>query len=352
MPSETMTPRERWLAVLTRKTPDRVPMDYWATTETNEMVMRALGCDDLDQALANMHVDRPVTVGPRYVGPTIPDGYDVFGLQYKEVDYGTGVYAECIHAPLAEYQSVAEIERNYTWPDPDWYDYSAIPRKVEGKEDRPIRGGGSEPFLTYKKLRGEAQAFMDLILNPEIVHYCLDKLFDLAYESTRRIYEQIPGQVMISYVAEDMGSQAGLMISKDQIHTYLLPRMQRMIDLVHEGGAFVFHHNDGSVRAILPDMIAAGIDVLNPVQWRCKGMAREGLVRDFGEQLIFHGAMDNQYTLPFGTVDEVRAEVRDNLRILGAGGGYILAPCHNIQANTAVENIVAMYETCYEYGWT
>ncbi len=141
------------------------------------------------------------------------------------------------------------------------------------------------------------------------------------------------------------------MLSPDQIHTFLLPRMKRIIDLAHEGGAFVFHHNDGAVRAILPDMIALGIDVLNPVQWRCKGMEREGLKRDFGDQLVFHGAMDNQYTLPFGTVDEVRQEVLDNLRLLGAGGGYILAPCHNIQANTPVENIVAMYETCYEHGW-
>jgi uroporphyrinogen decarboxylase len=352
MPSETMTPRERWLAVLTRKTPDRVPMDYWGTTEMSAKLVRALECETLDEALAKLHVDRPVTVSPEYVGPPIPDNYDVFGIQYKAVDYGTGIYDECIYSPLAEYGTVKEIEENYTWPDPDWYDYSGIPDQVAGKEHRPIRGGGSEPFLTYKSLRGQQQAFMDLILNPEIVHYCLDKLFDLAYENTRRIYEQIPEQVMISYVAEDMGSQNGLMFSPDQIRTFLLPRMKRIIDLAHEGGAFVFHHNDGAVRAILPDMIALGIDVLNPVQWRCAGMAREGLKHDYGAQLIFHGAMDNQYTLPFGTADEVRQEVLDNLRILGAGGGYILAPCHNIQANTPVENVVAMYETCYEHGWT
>ena len=352
MPRETMTPRERWLAVLTRQTPDRVPMDYWATPETDEKLMRALECDTLDAALERLHVDRPVSVSPRYVGPPLPDGYDVFGLQYRDIDYGTGVYQECINAPLSEYQTPEEIERGYTWPDPDWSDYSGVPTQIAGKEHRPIRGGGSEPFLIYKKLRGEAQAFMDLILNPEIVHYCLDKLFDLAYENTLRIFEQIPDQVMISYVAEDMGSQVGLMFSPGQIHTYLLPRMKRIIDLVHQAGAFVFHHNDGACRPILPDMIEAGIDVLNPIQWRSKGMEREGLKRDFGDALVFHGAMDNQYTLPFGTVAKVRQEVLDNLRMLGAGGGYILAPCHNIQANTSVENIVAMYETAYENGWT
>jgi len=351
MPHETMTPRERWLAVLTRQVPDRVPMDYWATTEMSEKLVGALGCEDVDEALARLHVDRPLTVGPTYVGPAIPEGYDVYGLQYKEIDYGTGTYAECINAPLAQYETVGEIEQHYTWPDADWWDYSEIPAEVEGKEDRPIRGGGSEPFLLYKKLRGEAQAFMDLVLHPEIVHYCLDQLFELAYQNTLRIYEQIPGQVMITYVAEDMGSQAGLMISPQQIHTYLLPRMQRIIDLAHQAGAYVFHHNDGAVRRILPDMIEAGIDVLNPVQWRTKGMDRAALKRDFGDQVIFHGAMDNQYTLPFGTVEEVRQEVADNLSILGAGGGYILAPCHNLQAITPVENVVAMYETAYELGW-
>ena len=115
-------------------------------------------------------------------------------------------------------------------------------------------------------------------------------------------------------------------------------------------GAFVCHHNDGSVKEIVPDMIGIGIDILNPVQWKCKGMDREGLKRDFGDKLIFHGGVDNQYTLPFGTKEEGKKEVEDNIRIFGEGGGYILAPCHNIQAITPPENIVAMYEAGLKYG--
>jgi uroporphyrinogen decarboxylase len=79
-------------------------------------------------------------------------------------------------------------------------------------------------------------------------------------------------------------------------------------------------------------------------------MEREGLQADFGDRLVFEGGVDNQYTLPLGTVEEVRQEVRDNLRILGAGGGYILAPCHNIQVVGPAQNVVAMYETAYEEG--
>ena len=351
MPKETMTPRERWVAVLERRTPDRVPMDYWGTPEATDKLMKHLGVGTVEEMYARLHIDRPLTVGPEYAGPSLAPHTDIYGVRKKAVAYEGGVYAETVFSPLAGYGSVEEIEANYTWPSPDAYDFSVIPRQIEGREHRPIQGGGSEPFLTYKRLRGEEQAFMDLVLHPEIVHYCLDKLFDFAYETTRRIYEAIPGKVLITYVAEDLGAQEGLMYSVAHIREFLIPRMKRMMDLAHEAGAWVFHHDDGSCRDILPDLIEAGIDVLNPVQWRCKGMDREGLKRDFGDRLIFHGGVDNQYTMPFGSVDEVRQEVLDNLRILGAGGGYIVAPCHNIQVVGPAENVVAMYETGYEHGW-
>ena len=267
------------------------------------------------------------------------------------VDYGTGAYREAVTHPLAGYQSVEQIQAHYRWPSPDWWSYEHLGAQIQGKQDLPIRGGGSEPFLTYKDLRGHEQAYMDLVTNPEIVHYCLDRLFDLAYQNTSRIFEAIPGQVLIGYVAEDMGSQTSLLFSRRHIWTFLLPRMQRMIDLVHQAGAYVFFHSDGAVRPIIPDMIEIGIDVLNPIQWRCAGMDRSALKTDFGPQLVFHGAMDNQHTLPFGTKEAVRAEVRENISLLGDRGGFILAPCHNIQAITPPENIVCMYAEAHAFGW-
>lgn len=348
---ETMTPKERWLAVLRREKPDRVPMDYWGTPEATGKLMRYLGCATVDEMFAQLHIDRPLDVGPRYVGPPLESGCDLYGCRHRDIDYGTGIYSEVVYHPLAQYTSVDEIDDKYTWPTPDWFDYSIIPEQLESNEHRPVRGGGSEPFLTYAQLRGLEQAYMDLALNPEMVHYCLDKLFDFAYENTRRIYEQIPGQVTFSYVAEDLGSQERLLFSMRHIRQFLLPRMKRMMDLVHEGGGYVFTHSDGAIRPVIPDLIAIGVDVLNPIQWRCKGMEREELKRDFGAQLIFHGGMDNQQTLPFGSVADVQEEVIQNLAILGADGGYILAPCHNVQAVSPPENIVAMYETGYNEGW-
>jgi uroporphyrinogen decarboxylase len=374
-----MTPKERWLAVLHREKPDRVPMDYWSTPEASARLIRHLGLSRkqektlvkelslpahdntlkpstafaaLREALMRLHVDFLITVDPRYVGPRLSKDTDVFGCKYRAIQYGTGEYSEVTNHPLAAFQSVEEIEEHYHWPNPDWWDYSDLPWQIQGWDNYAIRGGGSEPFLIYKYLRGDEQAMMDLALNPEIVEYCLSKLFELAYQNTLRIYEAIPGKVNVTYVAEDMGGQDNLMFSKTHIRRFLLPGMKRVIDLAHQAGAIVFHHNDGNCRPILPDMIGLGIDVLNPIQWRSKGMEREGLKRDFGNQIVFHGGVDNQYTLPFGSTTEVRQEVADNLSILGEGGGYILAPCHNIQPVSPPENVVAMYQAGYEMGWS
>jgi uroporphyrinogen decarboxylase len=352
MPRETMTGRERWLAVLRREKPDRIPMDYWATHEASVKLTAHLGCATLEESLGKLHVDTPYTVGGRYIGPAFDAGVDQWGFRYVRADYGTGVYNEHANHPLASFGSVAEIEARYNWPSAEWYDYAHVAKEIDEHPTRVIRGGGSEPFLLYCQLRGIEQAFMDFIENPDIVHYCLGKLFDLAYQNTLRTFEAAgPGRVHITYVAEDMGSQEDLMFSPEQIRTFLLPGMKRMMDLVHQYGAYVFHHNDGACRKILPTLIDAGIDVLNPIQWRCNGMDREGLKRDFGTRIVFHGGVDNQYTLPFGTVAEVRREVQDNIHILGAGGGYILAPCHNIQSVGPSENVVAMYEAGYDYGF-
>ncbi|MFO8006101.1 MAG: uroporphyrinogen decarboxylase family protein [Candidatus Brocadiia bacterium] len=349
-PEDRLTPKERWLAVLSGEQPDRVPLDYWATGEATRRLLDHLGCDSMEQLRERLHLDTPVHVGPKYIGPPVPEDEDIYGCRYRTAQYEGGAYRECVHNPLADCASVAEVEDACRWPSADWYDFSVIPAQLEGNEDRPVAGGGSEPFLTYKNLRGQEQAFMDLVLNPELVHHCLDRLFAFRFELTRRIYEQIPGKVTYSYVAEDMGSQTGLLMSLEHIREFLLPRMKRMMDLAHEAGAHVFHHSDGAVMEVLPDLVEAGIDVLNPIQWRCDGMDRQVLKERFGDRIAFHGAMDNQQTLVYGSVEEVRREVADNIRILGSGGGYILAPCHNIQAVSPPENIVAMYEAALELG--
>ena len=352
MERDDVTPLDRWRDVLEGGKPHRVPMDYWGTQEATSKLLKFLGCEKENELYERLHIDKLLIVGPDYTGPPIEKDTDMYGCRYEDISYGTGVYRECIHHPLASYASADEIREKYKWPTVDWFDHSGIRSQIEGIEAYPLRGGGSEPFLIYKRLRGQEQAFMDLILHPEIVHYCLDELYQFCYQNTARIYEQIPGAVLITYVSEDMGSQQNLMFSPSQIREFFIPRMKDMIDLVHQAGAYAFFHSDGAIREIIPEMIEIGIDILNPIQWRCRGMDRKQLKRDFGGKVIFHGGMDNQKTLAFDSVEDVKAEVLYNLDVLGRDGGYILAPCHNIQAVSPPENIVAMYETGYEFGGT
>ena len=117
---EAMTSRERWQAVLSRQKPDRMPTDYWATGEASTKLMEHTGTSNVREMLEKLHVDILVSVGPSYIGPSMPENTDVFGRVYKSIDYGTGVYSECVYSPLAQYTSVEEIKKNYTWPSPDW----------------------------------------------------------------------------------------------------------------------------------------------------------------------------------------------------------------------------------------
>ena len=121
---------------------------------------------------------------------------------------------------------------------------------------------------------------VDLVEHPDIVHYCINKMFDLAYVNAQRIFEAIPGKVFCTYVAEDMGSQKGLMFSPKHIREYLLPGMKRMIDLTHQAGAYVFHHNDGNVNRILPELVDLGP---NPVAggWHGPGLPETDLWRPY-----------------------------------------------------------------------
>jgi len=348
-----MTSRERWLEVLHRRKPDRLPTFLTATPEALANLYRYLNVADYEAACRKLDIDLCLWVEPRYVGPKLAPHTTVFGAHYQDIAYDGGVYTGLDgvvdYHPLARFTTVEEIEANYTWPSADWWDFSHLAKEIRGKEDWVIIGGGSEPFMDYKEqLRGTEQAFIDLYDNPEIVHYCLGKLYDLCYEKTQRLYEAIPGRVLVSWVAEDMGTQESLLYSPQHIRQYFLPPMKRMIGLVHEAGAFVFHHSDGAVRPIIPDMIQLGIDVLNPIQWRCQGMDRQGLDDDFGTQVIFHGAIDNQYTLAFGSEEEIRQEVFENIRVLGAHNGYIPGPCHNIQVTSSPQNMVAMYRAIAE----
>jgi len=338
-----LTPRQRWLALFHREPVDRVPTDIWATPEVWRKLREAVGDDVVDR----LDIDAPAHAGPRPLRDHHPDDpqANLWGVRHQEVDYGSGVYREVSHRPLAHVESVDQV-RAFRWPSPDDYDYSTVTDAVErNARHRPLRAGGYEPFLLYCHLRGLEQGFEDLLLHPDLAEAILGRIFDFFHEHNRRIFEAAGrGAVDLFYLAEDLGSQHGPLFSLELYRRFLRPGQQRMAELAQHYGAYVFYHTDGAARPFLPDLVeTVGIDLLNPLQWNCPGMELDALARDFGDRLVFHGGIDNQHTLPFGSPDEVRAQVRHVREQLG-DARWICAPCHNLQAVTPVENITAMYE--------
>ncbi|NUQ64833.1 MAG: uroporphyrinogen-III decarboxylase-like protein [Pirellulales bacterium] len=347
-----MTSRERWLALLSRERPDRIPTDYQATPEVTARLLRDLDCADEPALWKRLHIDRRKILEPKWKLPHHPDdpGADMWGIRYRKADYGAGVYDEPVHMPLAGAETVDEVHA-HAWPSPDDFDYEAITRAVEADDGTyPVHVGVYEPFLLYGYLRGLERAFEDLLLRPEVAGAILGHIYEFYEEYNRRSFEAGRGRIDTTYVAEDLGAQTGPLMSLKTYRRFLLPNQKRMADLARSFGIHVMYHTDGAARQFLPDLIdVVGIEILNPIQWRCPGMEREKLVADFGERVIFHGSIDNQQTLAFGTVDDVVREVRQSVEIY-RGARWICAPCHNIQPVSPTENIVAMYETIQELG--
>jgi len=350
--SLSMTPRERWLALLDGKPVDRIPTDYQATDEVTVRLVQELECANEDELWRKLNIDARKYVESQWKPAHHPDDpeADMWGVRYQSVDYGTGAYEEPSHHPLGAAQDVADVHA-HRWPDPDDSDYDVITRTLDEDDGyRPIHSCVYEPFLLYCYMRGLELAYEDLAVRPELADAILGHIFDYYSAHHRRCFDAGGGRIDLTWVAEDLGSQTGPLMGLEMYRRFFLPNQTKMADLARSFGIHVMYHTDGAARLFLPDLIdRVGIEILKPIQWRCPGMEPEDLVADFGDNIIFHGSIDNQHTLPFGTVDDVVAEVRESVEIY-RDARWICNPCHNIQPVTPTDNIVAMYETIYELG--
>ena len=343
-----MNRRERIMAAVERRAIDRFPADIWCVQEIKNSLQDYCGVIEWVDVLDALDIDGIIGLKPPYIGPAIPDlgeamRTDEWGFVYRRQEHATGVYWEEVAPPLAHAESVVDIDA-YRWPSPDWYDYAALPDMCAAYSGRAVQIGYTAIFYWHNRLRGLERSLVDIAIRPEFSRHLIRRVADFFLEYHSRCFESAGAGMQLAQVTDDFGSQTGLIISKGMIADYFEGYTRRAIDLAHAHGIKVFHHDDGAILSLIPDLIDMGIDVLNPVQWRCRDMDRGVIGRRFAGRVCFHGAVDNQHTLPFGTPADVCDEVATNLRTLGhIGTGYIIAPCHNIQANTPLENILALY---------
>lgn len=359
-----MDARTRVRMAVAHREPDRVPCDYWAAPEVTERLCLELGLAGEEALLRRLGVDLRYVEGPAFVGQERqrhPGGIveDLWGVKRRTVEVatatGTWRYRHVVDPPLARAETVADIEAYAGWPSPDWWDYGTLRAQCEAhagyavvnKGDRLDRSAQLKPMMY---LRGEEQVWVDLARNPALVEAMIERItaYYLAYNE--RVFEQIRGKADIFLMGDDFGMQKGPMMSLRMWRKYFAKGFRAYVEQAHRFGLKVMHHSCGSVRYLMEDFIDAGLDILQALQPRARDMDLATLKREYGRDLSFHGSMDIQETLPFGTPADVEREVRERMDAAKQGGGFLIGTAHNLLPDTPTENILALFEAYRRYG--
>lgn len=361
-----MDSRERFSQTVSHREPDRIPVDYWATKEITEKLMKRYGFSSFEELLIHFDVDFRYIEGPKYIGPeftTREDGSieDHWGVPRFKIEVGKddkrGEYSEVIDFPLEKASSIDEIRNYAKWPDIEWFDFDCVRKQVvearkTGKVvvfmgDRMNRCAQLKPAMY---LRGVEQILVDLILNPDIAEYIFGKVADFYLDYSRKTFEAAGDGIDLMFLGDDFGTQNGMFMSADMWRHFLRPGFKAFIDIAKRYGYSVAHHTCGSVKPLIPDFIECGLDILNPVQPDVHDMDHAELKKLYGRDICFHGSISIQRNLPFGTPEDVKNEVRERFATLGPGGGFISSTAHNIQADTPLENVEALFEGYKQFG--
>jgi len=357
--SREMTSRERVLTAFARQEPDRVPINYAANPDIDLRLKKHFGLAEYDAEglLRALGVDFR-SVGPRFVGPKrhadIPSRnvlVDEWGIHRRWVEHETGGYWDYCDFPLRE----ATLEEIEAWPLPsaDDYDYSDIAsRCAEYGRYAVIAGGAGTGCVinTAGFWRTMEQVLIDLITDDPAGQRLIDKFLEVQYKILARTLEAAKGGFQIMWMGEDLGTQNTPMISMDIFRRHIRPRHQRFIDLARSHGLVVALHTCGSSSWTYDDYAEMGVAVVDTLQPEAADMSPRYLKDRFGGKLAFHGCISTAGAVAFGSVDDVAAEVRETLRIMMPGGGYALAPTHQLQDNSPAENVLSMYEAARKYG--
>ncbi len=383
---ETMTSRERMLRALNHEAPDRIPIDLGGFQtgihrQAYGELLRYLGwqetvhtLDPIQQlAVPSERVLEKFHVDVRYVMAHGPDSFqgairenvrdgklwydlqDEFGVVWS-MPADQMLYMDTSHHPLAE-ATIADVE-NYPFPD------GADPTRFSGVREQALALRRDTPYavssgicgVTYEicwYMRGLERWFMDMIDQPQFCEALIDRTAQYWVDWMAGFLGQVGDLLDVVMIGDDLAGQTGPLFSPKFYRRVVRPRQQRVIDAVKKHtDAKIWYHTCGDCSATIPDLIEMGVDILNPVQISTPGMDPRRLKKKYGKNLIFWGGgIDSQHVLPFVSPEQVREEVRKNVEILKPGGGYVFNNVHNIQAGVPPQNIIAMYEAAYEFGF-
>jgi uroporphyrinogen decarboxylase len=383
---ETLTSRERLQRTLNHQIPDRVPLDLGGFQtgihkKAYTGLLEYLGMEDevqildpvqqlakpSEQLLERFHIDT------RYIGAHAPENFngkiektkrddhlwsdlkDEFGVVWSMPEEQQ-LFMDISHHPLAE----ATIADLVDYPFPIGND----PTRFTGVREEALRLRRDTPYgicttisgVVYEVcwyMRGLERWFMDTIENPEFCESLLDKVLQYWIDFETGLLGEIGDLVDVVMIGDDLAGQYGPLFSPDFYRRIVKPRQKKLVQHIKSlTNARVWYHTCGACSEYIPDLMDNGIDILNPVQISAKNMEPVILKKNYGDQLVFWGGgIDSQHTLPFASPQEVRNEVQVNLELFKPRGGYVFNNVHNIQHGVPPENIVALYDAAYEFGF-
>jgi uroporphyrinogen decarboxylase len=337
-----MTRKERVIAAMNHQETDIIPYQMDCLSAAERKLKDWFGDVDLSEKIDN-HI---AVFEPSYYSIFKTEDIDknkfkdAFGAVWElkpNEDIGT-----VISNPLKE-----PTLKGYEFPDPvKVMELEGIPSFIEMNRDRFIIGAIG--FSLYERawiLRGIEPVLIDFLENPLFIEELFDRIIDFNLVITRRLC-QFP--VDAFHFGDDWGQQHGLLIDPELWRFIFKKRLKKLYDAVHDAGLPVSIHSCGDITDIIPDLIEIGVNMIAPLQ--AEALDFNFLKREYGKYLTFWGGVSTQRTMPYGTPDEVRAEIRELKRILGKDGGYILAPSHELQGDIPLENMLAFIEEAKREG--
>jgi uroporphyrinogen decarboxylase len=381
----TMNSRERVLAALNHTEPDRVPFDMGGTVITGihykayAALRDYLGLPnrepkiiDMIQQLALVEDDvmERLGVDMKNISPRSSASFNIvvkemgeYTCFYDEFQIGWrmpkdgGWYYDMYDHPLQGDVTEADIE-DYRFPDArDPVRFAGLREaalRIANEEKRAVVFGNISAgiFEMYTWLRGYKAAYTEWAEDPKMASKLMRRIFEMQLAYWEKALPVVGDVIDVAQCADDVAGQNGMLISPRSYRKLLKPLHKELFDYIHaRTNAKIFFHSCGTVRAIIPDLIEVGVDILNPVQVSATGMDSAELKREYGKDLTFWGGgVDTQRVFGTGTPQEVREDVKRHVTDLMPGGGFVFNTVHNIQGNVPPENIMAMWETLQEYG--
>ena len=292
----------------------------------------------------------------------LPEGFDpepiegtkqkqsIWGFKTTVAEYSGGMYDEICYNPLAGKDDIGDIKK-WTPPSDDQVGFSHFPAEAQAHQDKAVIGVFTHgAYFIATDLRGMEDLMMDFAMRKDYAHCLIEKISERILTYLEIMLESFGQGIDIVYMADDYCSQRGPLFSPADFSKFVMPYLKRAVEKVHKHNKKFLLHCCGAVRPLMPMIIEAGVDILEPIQIHAEGMEPEGLKRDFGQDMCFYGGVDLQEILCKATPQQVKDEVKRLIDVLGNNGGYILGPGHTyIQIDAPVENIVAMYETAASY---